>query len=250
MNVKTTFSKDEALEYLAKPSRIILREFSSEETEGVKLLILGSSRPERARNVHVALLFPGGGMKVFALDFMRSVVANSLEWNPHQKACEILRTEIAKFFFTQLARSRDSMVLFRFDTDRLFQTRTFIRHLTAFNRLVIEAKGNEMHDLGARELETGLPDKLLWNDNCHGKLDGEVYHIRRTIVHYHLPGSVIHDQNSINRHCDVFAEVLLDKYGKRRLEIKKTYPLSCWPTANRLLDDHAEEVRKAIVKLK
>lgn len=250
MNVKTLLNKEDALKYLSVPSRIILREFTSEETDGLKLLILGTNRPERAHNVHAAILYPDGVLRLYHLDFMRTVVGNTLNWNHLQKVCEILRGEIAHFFFTQLARSRESMVLFRFDTDRLFQTRPFVRHLAAFNRLLIEANGGEMHDLGSREQATGLPDKLMWNDNCHGKLDGEVYHIRRTLVHHHSPDSDFHNADSINRRCDATVQVLLDKYGTRRMTIRKNYSLTCWPTANQLLKDHAEQIRSELVKLK
>lgn len=245
--MKKIYDKHEALKYLSQPSRIILREIPSGLPEGMKLLLLGSSRPERARNVHIAIQCFDGSMTVYQPDAMRAVVGNTMNWTPLQKASELLRAEIAHFFYIQLARSRESMVLFRFDVPRLLQARMYLRHLANFNRLVIEANGGTMHDLGSRELETGLPDKMLWVEDCHGKLAGEVYHIRRTITHHHFPESDFHDMESINRHCFVDASIQLKQNGSL-MRIKKTYALSVWPTANQLMSDHADAVRSELAK--
>lgn len=246
--MRKTYDKHEALKYLSVPSRIILKEIWSSGTDGTKLLILGSSRPERARGVTVAIQYPGGSMAVYSPDSVRAIIGNRLEWSPIEKACEILRGEIAQFFYMQLARSRESMILFRFDILRLLNTRMYLRILAGFNRLLIEANDGVMHDLGSRERETGIPDKLFWVDGCHGKLDDKVYRLVRTIVHHHAPESNIYDHDSVSRRCVVNATVYAEKGGVPSLELKRDYGLSVWPTANQLLEDHADIVRSKLVK--
>jgi len=236
------YDVEKAAQFLDGKNVKIVREFVADRDSNNRLLVLHYTRTTGTVSTQAALLYPNHAIGLMKLDMFRSVVANIEEWSDLDRVCEMLRAEISRYFFVRLARSRDDMVLFRHDQARLLQVRFFLRQLAELNRVVLAAIDNPRTPVGVNERETGLPDRLFWSDECRGNLDGEVYHIRRTLSHNNVPNLLITDGDKINRHC--FADIRISGRGGRSLCVEKTYPLTIWPTGDDVLKEYAESVRR------
>lgn len=236
------FDVEKAAQFLNGNNVKIVREFVADRDSNIRLLVLHYTRTSGTVTTQAALLYPNHAIGLMQLDLIRSVVANVEQWSDLERVCEMLRAEMSRYFFMKLARSRDEMVLFRHDQARLLQVRFYLRQLAALNRVVLAAIDNPREPLGVNERETGLPDRLFWVDECRGKLDNEEFFVRRTLIHHNVPNLRIEEGDKVNRHC--VADVQISGRGGRNLRIEKEYPLTIWPTADDILKEYAESVRR------
>jgi len=239
-----TLDKNKAAEFLNRNNVKIVREFVADRQTNIRLLMLHYTRTSGSVETKACLLYPDHSVRVMQLDLIRSVVANVEQWSDLERVNQMLRAEIAHYFFTKLARSSEDMALFRHDQQRLLQVKFLLRQLAELNRVVLAEIENPREPIGANERETGLPDRLFWTEENRGKLEENNYFIRRTIVHHNVPNLTIHDDDKVNRDC--FVDIHIAGPRGRKLRIEKKYPLCAWPTSDQILEEYADKVKSMV----
>lgn len=239
-----TLDTNKAVEFLDRNNVKIVREFVADRRTNIRLLVLHYTRTSGTVETQACLLFPDHSIRLMQLDLFRSVVANVEQWTELERVNQMLRAEIAHYFFIKLARSREDMVLFRHDQQRLLQVKFLLRQLAELNRVVLAEIENPREPIGANERETGLPDRLFWTENNRGKLEEKTFSVRRTLVYVNVPNLTIDDVDLVNHHC--FADIHISGPRGRSLRIEKKYPLSCWPTTDQILEEYADKVKRMV----
>ncbi|ANZ48404.1 hypothetical protein BIZ78_gp171 [Erwinia phage vB_EamM_Caitlin] len=236
------YDRTKAIEFLSRDNVKTFARFAAEPETGIHLLALHYTRTSGTVTTQAALSYPDGSLAVMQLDAFRSVVANVEQWSDLERVCQILRAEIARYFFMKIARSPDDLTLFRHDQQRLLQVRFYLRQFAVLNRTVLAAIDSPREPLGVNELTTGLPDRLFWTDEGRGKLGQDVYFIRRTLIHDNVPNLLPEEGEKVNRHC--FADIQISGRMSRNLRVEKSYPLRTWPTNDDILKEYAESITR------